>query len=124
MPLDSEPFRRRLADEIAHIDETLEQTRADADTVEADQSSIGRLSRMDALQRQAMAQGMRERLATRKRKLQAALDRIEAGTFGRCCQCEAEIDTERLDTDPAAVFCLTCMRERDSEHGEHPPRQH
>ena len=45
-------------------------------TVELDQQSVGRLSRMDALQSQAMAQAQQRRRDANKRALQAALRRL------------------------------------------------
>lgn len=68
---------------------------------------------MDALQQQAMAVGLRERLAVQKLKLNAALNRITEGRYGLCCQCEADIAPDRLDSDPAAVFCTDCSMERE-----------
>ena len=111
--------RRRLDADLLAVEQAITQADAAADTVMLDQSSVGRLSRMDAMQQQAMAADMRSRLASQKLKLQSALDRVAAGTYGLCCQCEAEIDTDRLDSDPAAVFCSDCSAEREL-HGGNP----
>ena len=51
-------------------------------TVELDQQSVGRLSRMDALQSQAMAQAQQRRRDTLKTSLVAALQRLEEEEFG------------------------------------------
>jgi len=93
------------------------QRSAGTDVVELDQSSMGRVSRMDAMQQQAMAQATMQRLRTRQRKLEAALNRVAAGTFGRCCACQADIEPERLHADAAAVFCPECA-ESAAEHGK------
>lgn len=114
MHLDLTGFRRRLENGLLEIDAALAQAGGAAATVVLDQSGVGRLSRMDALQQQAMASGLRERLALRRRQLQAALDRIAAGTYGRCCQCEATMEPDRLNNDPAAVFCTDCMATRET----------
>lgn len=118
MSADSVFFRNQIETELLRLNETLEQTTNAASTVTLDQSSVGRLSRMDAMQQQAMAQGMRERLLLRKRKLEAALARIDADTFGRCCQCSTEIEAERLNADPASVFCSDCMAEREADSAD------
>ncbi len=117
MSKDSAFFRNQIETELLRLEETLAQATSAAGTVTLDQSSVGRLSRMDAMQQQAMAQGMRERLLQRKRKLEAALARIDAGTYGRCCQCSTEIETERLKVDPASVFCPECKAEREADSG-------
>jgi DnaK suppressor protein len=60
-----------------------------------------------------MARSAVERLESRRRQLLAALDRIEAGTFGLCCACESDLDPARLENDPAVVFCKACLMNRD-----------
>lgn len=114
MNLDFGAFRRRLEADLARLDEALSQASDSTSTVTLDQSSVGWLSRMDAMQQQAMAQAMEQRLLVQKRKLKAALDRIESGTFGLCCQCESDLEPERLGSDPAAVFCEVCLLEREA----------
>lgn len=84
-----------------------------ARTVTLDQTSVGRLSRMDAMQQQAMAQASLQRLALQRRRVEAALDRVRHGTYGRCCECDREVGLERLLSDPAAPFCMDCQEERD-----------
>ena len=54
-------------------------------TVELDQQSVGRLSRMDALQSQAMAQVQQRRRDAHKQALQAALRRLAANMYGCAC---------------------------------------
>ncbi len=76
--------------------------------VSLDQQSVGRLSRMDALQNQAMAKAQQHRRDQQKQRLLAALQRIEEGDFGYCVECGAEIATERLDVDPATFKCISC----------------
>lgn len=104
----------RITNDLAELNVSLARSAASAGTVTLDQSTVGRLSRMDALQQQAMAQEIGARLLSRKRALEAALARIEAGTFGRCCQCDAEIGVERVEAEPAAVFCAECVLEREA----------
>lgn len=105
---------RQLEQAIALNDEAIARAGAAAATVTLDQSSVGRLSRMDAMQQQAMAQGQLARLLTRRRQLQAAVARLEAGRFGLCCECGAMLDADRLANDPAVVFCADCMAEREA----------
>lgn len=78
--------------------------------VELDQSATGRLSRMDALQHQAMAQAQLRRRAGERRRLQAALERLDEGEYGYCTDCGEKIASERLDVDPAIARCADCTR--------------
>jgi DnaK suppressor protein len=85
--------------------------------VELDQTKVGRLSRMDAMQQQAMAAGLRERLSLKKRRLEAALARIDAGTYGKCCKCGGPISLARLEADLGAPFCIDCQAEIPNRTG-------
>ena len=102
-----EAMRDALRDEEA-------QTEASRAPVALDQSSVGRLSRMDAMQMQAMATAQSRRRAAALARIGAALDRLDAGTYGVCVTCEEEIEEARLAFDPATPLCLACARGGDS----------
>lgn len=76
--------------------------------VELDQQSVGRLSRMDAMQVQAMAQAVEARRQGRLQRIEAALKRIDAGDYGYCVSCDTEIPVKRLEIDPATERCVDC----------------
>ena len=78
-------------------------------TVELDQQSVGRLSRMDALQSQAMAQAQQRRRDAHKKALQAALHRLVEDEFGYCMECGDEIEEARLLANPAVLKCVCCL---------------
>lgn len=79
-------------------------------TVELDQSKIGRLSRMDAMQSQAMAVEAKRRRDIRMQRIDTAMRRIEEDEFGYCTHCGLQIDPKRLEFDPAALLCIDCAR--------------
>ena len=85
-------------------------TRDDRRPVALDQQSVGRLSRMDALQSQAMAQSQSRRREARERLIRAALARIEEGEYGHCTECGEPIALRRLALDPAVPTCISCAR--------------
>jgi DnaK suppressor protein len=114
MDLDLATYERRLRDELQSVAKSLERAIDSAAPVELDQTNIGRVSRIDAIQQQAMAMDFRNRLQQRKRRLEAAFNRIGSGDFGLCCECQDELDTERLDADPATVFCIACLGRREA----------
>ena len=78
--------------------------------VELDQQSVGRLSRMDALQGQAMAQASERQRREQIVRIEAALGRLEAGEYGYCVDCGEDIAPRRLEVDPSAAFCIRCAR--------------
>lgn len=79
-------------------------------TVELDQSKVGRLSRMDAMQSQAIAVESQRRREIRIQRIDAALKRIDEDDFGYCTHCGLEIDPKRLEFDPSALLCIDCAR--------------
>ena len=82
---------------------------ADAqDTVVLDQQSVGRLSRMNALQQQAMAKATQARRDVQRVRLQSAFRRLEDGEFGYCDDCGDEIAEPRLKLDPGVTRCVSC----------------
>ena len=78
------------------------------DTVELQQDSVGRLSRMDAMQQQAMAQAQERRRAQERVRIKAALDRLDEGEWGYCLTCGEDIAEARLRHDPSVAVCVGC----------------
>ena len=78
--------------------------------VELDQTRVGRLSRMDALQSQAMSIETDRRRQVELRRIEAAMERIAAGDFGYCVNCGEPIAAKRLDLDPTTPNCIACAR--------------
>ena len=81
--------------------------------VALDQSMVGRLSRMDALQNQAMALEAERRRGIEIRRIDAALARIEQGEYGYCGICGEEIERKRLQHDPTVTSCIVCARDAE-----------
>lgn len=76
--------------------------------VELDQTRVGRLSRMDALQGQAMAQETERRRKNELQRIDAALARVDTGNYGYCVNCDEEISAKRLSLDPSTPLCIDC----------------
>jgi DnaK suppressor protein len=76
--------------------------------VELDQSRVGRLSRMDAMQGHEMTLEARRRRAVDIKRMDEALIRIENDDFGYCEACGEIIAVGRLEIDPAAQYCVPC----------------
>jgi len=73
-----------------------------------DQQSVGRLSRMDALQQQAMANATQARRGQQSKRIDAAFTRMKDGEFGYCTDCGEDIPIKRLELDPTVATCVTC----------------
>jgi len=92
----------RLKRSMAITDEALR-------TVELDQTTVGRLSRMDSLQSQSMSKGLRDREVVRLSQILDALERLAAETYGLCTRCGGAIPFERLYVFPEAPECAACV---------------
>ena len=101
-------YKRQLIERREQLLAIYETSKQAAETVELDQSRVGRLSRMDAMQQQAMAQATNQRRAEELRRIAAALRRIENDEFGYCLNCDEEIAPGRLDFDPSIPNCIDC----------------
>lgn len=92
----------------------LEDSTGGAATVELDQSRVGRLSRMDALQSQAMHTETLNRAQRQVSALKYALTRLDNDDFGLCASCDDMIADARLQHNPAAVLCINCAEKKES----------
>ena len=99
---DVREFKKQLLVKKQELENLLKLASAATAPVELDQTSVGRLSRMDAMQAQAMAQENERRRKTEIQKIMSALQRIEEGEYGYCIKTGEEIPRERLELDPAA----------------------
>jgi len=103
-----EQFRKKLVLLKSELQETEEAYKQAGKTVELDQTRVGRLSRMDAMQAQQMALEAVRRRQHQILEIDGALRRIESGEYGYCFVCGDEIITERLDVNPACTRCMAC----------------
>lgn len=71
--------------------------------------SIGRLSRVDALQQQHMAMARRRRVEIQLQQIRAALSRMKSGTYGACIDCGEPIGFARLSARPETPMCRDCQ---------------
>ncbi len=106
----SAQIRETLLALLADLDQQDGRAAKSQRPVRLDQQAVGRLSRMDALQQQAMAKATQQRRDQMKTRLKAALARLETGEYGYCTICGEEIETRRLEFDPTAPICISCTK--------------
>ncbi|NQW10522.1 MAG: TraR/DksA C4-type zinc finger protein [Alphaproteobacteria bacterium] len=110
-PTDDVAVRAVLLARKADLTRLIASSKDSRAAVELDQSRVGRLSRMDAIQGQAMAIETDRRRALDLTRLAAALARLDAGVYGVCVRCGEEIAAKRLNFDPALALCVDCATE-------------
>ena len=107
-----EAYRKKIQEEMEELRALSDGSREGRAPVELDQLSVGRLSRMDAMQQQSMDLAREERRRQRLAILAAALRRMDGDEFGYCLSCGDDIAAARLLADPAATLCVECQRGR------------
>lgn len=109
-----EILSQRIEQEIKTLQGDLRGMQDAAATVELDQTRQGRLSRMDALQGQAMAQAAQRRSEAALKALFAARSRLNSEDYGYCKDCDELIAWPRLKFNPVVQLCIGCAEARDS----------
>lgn len=105
---DLDRYRKALLARRAEIEALSGENDAARATVGLDQQSVGRLSRMDALQLQAMANETHRRRRAELKRIEAALRLIDEDEYGYCQSCGEPIAPRRLDLDPTLQLCVDC----------------
>lgn len=108
MTIDLKKYKKLLLSRQGELSTLISSHVNDSAPVTLDQTMVGRLSRMDALQGQAMAEEVKRRRDKELIRIKAALSRMEEGEYGYCLNCGDDIDGKRLDLDPSISLCTKC----------------
>lgn len=93
-------MRHELEDEFSHASNELggeRSTSAPEDSAATQTSDL-------------MASSTMRHISLRLREIDAALERIADGTFGRCSECGERIPESRLAANPLAARCIPCQQ--------------
>ena len=105
-----EEIRRELLRRLARLERSLKISGESARPRDLEQDTVGRLSRIDALQNQGLTQNLEERERAQLNQIVEALRRLEDGTYGSCGACGRAIPFERLLIFPETLSCSSCAR--------------
>lgn len=105
----------RLQQMRAALRAQLASGKSATDVVALDQSLVGRLSRMDAMQQQQMAISTQKKAQQRLQRVELALSALESGDYGYCRQCDEDIGFPRLEAQPDTPLCFACQTRRDQQ---------
>jgi DnaK suppressor protein len=120
MSIDTERFRTELLEERGRVERAIENLREDhpgriVDEVEEMSGTNDNHMAETAtatLDRQ-IDYTLEEHSGQVLAEIDAALKRIDAGTYGLCASCGREIQVERLEAYPWASLCIDCKREAE-----------
>ncbi|MCK0743894.1 TraR/DksA family transcriptional regulator [Chromohalobacter nigrandesensis] len=108
--LDMATVRQQLEEKRQRLVEESQETAQSREVVELDQTANGRLTRMDAMQSQAMAKASQQRREASIRFIDLALKRIDDQNYGECIDCGEFITPKRLSLDYATLKCIDCAQ--------------
>jgi DnaK suppressor protein len=101
------PLRKALLEERARVITELRESAVEAPGQMTYGSQAAAAAQVFEQQRDlALRDHNHEHLAA----IDAALARLDAGTYGRCTSCQREISFERLEARPWAALCIDCQR--------------
>ena len=105
-------LRQRLIDERKSLVERASRTLAEDATFDTDElpDEIDQASKEYS---QAMVFRFRDREKYYLDKIDRALKKIDAGTFGVCEDCEEPISSKRLEARPVTTLCVMCKEEQE-----------
>lgn len=108
MTIDLQKATLRLESRKRELEDLSDLSQEARSTVELDQQSVGRLSRMDAMQQQAMNQATERTRQRDLNRIRSAYSRMRDDEYGYCSECGEEIPDGRLAIDPMAERCIKC----------------
>jgi DnaK suppressor protein len=111
--IDFNYFKKCLEERLEAIMARQVAQKEDEAPIKLDQSKVGRLTRMDAMQQQAMSQASGRLAEQERQRIVSALNRIKSGDYGYCIKCKDEITEGRLKFDPSVLVCIACAKDAE-----------
>jgi len=108
MDIDLQHFNSLLETRRQELIASKEYQKREGAPKDLDQTRVGRLSRMDAMQQQAMSKAAARLADIELQRIKTALQRIESLEYGYCILCDEEIALKRLQFDPSILTCIDC----------------
>lgn len=115
--MNEQQIRYRLNQLRTELLQDLERGEQAAAVVELEQNKVGRLSRMDALQQQAMQKASRTLIKKRLTQVEQAFGALSAGEYDYCQECGEDIPEQRLAARPETLSCVRCQEKSEIEGG-------
>jgi DnaK suppressor protein len=104
----TEQLRHELLRTLARLERSTKANGHGNGAADLDQTCVGRLSRIEALQNQGLTQGLKERDRIQLEQVLDAICRLDTGTYGTCTSCQVSIPFERLLIFPETRTCTPC----------------
>jgi DnaK suppressor protein len=114
-PAQIEQLRSELLKQQQELTELLHNAEDATKPVTLDQQSVGRVSRIDAIQQQQMAIANQQQASGILKRIELALRRIDEDSYGDCPECAEPIAFARLQVQPFANLCIGCQSAQETD---------
>lgn len=108
IPEEKESIRKEIDLRIAKAKKTIERLHDQIKPIEVNDGSVGRVTRMDAIQQKSMLEANLRSAEESLTKLEQALDNLDKPHFGTCVKCQKQIPLERILAIPETRLCVSC----------------
>jgi DnaK suppressor protein len=93
--------------------QAIEDDQGQLEPVQLDQQSVGRISRIDAIQQQQMARALNQQQRQHLQQVNRALDELDKDDYGYCQHCGHVIAFARLKARPESEMCVKCQQSNE-----------
>ncbi len=100
-------FREKLEEEIKKTEQQIEELEEQTQPIPPE-NSLGRITRMDAINNKSVAEANLRRAKRKMGKLAASMAKIDHPDFGNCSVCSSPIPVGRLMIMPESTHCVNC----------------
>ncbi len=100
-------LKKEIKQKIKNLQFEIEQLEESTAPV-APENSIGRISRMDAINNKSVIEASLRNRKKKLSRLQLALSKVDQPGFGLCSNCKKPINPKRLVLMPESSKCIRC----------------
>ncbi len=120
-PEELQKYKQSLEQEKEEIEQELGRIAKPNPLIEGDYvTKIGHADdseeKAEELSQYAVDKPVEENFEVRLKAINEALEKINAGTYGKCTNCGNDIATKRLEALPTASLCADCAQQQQPAH--------
>ena len=101
--------KQKILDEISKTENLIKEYKELSEPVAPD-VSIGRLSRMDAINNKSITECALRQAENKLQNLKRVLEMYGKPDFGKCVKCKTQIPVERILFLPQSLYCVKCAK--------------
>ena len=108
-PAERKILKKKIIEKIAETEKKVKGMEESSKPI-SPENSIGRVSRMDAINNKGVSDAALRNAKRQLNSLQLALTKVASPNFGNCSNCKKTIQPARLMFMPQSTLCVRCAR--------------